>query len=77
MLLSFKVSESFVSKLWTNYDLSCKLSGLLNHQCSEQKWLSVGSFYNDEGTKSSLFLMFVLTAPGAARTTPMRGLPWL
>ena len=78
MLLSFRVSESCMSKLWTNYDLYCKLSGLLNHQCSEQKWLSVGSFYIDEGTKSSLLPMFeVLTAPGAARTIPTRELPYL
>lgn len=54
MLLSFRVSESCMSKPQTNYDLYCKLSGLLNHQCSEQKWFSVGSFYTDEGTKISL-----------------------
>lgn len=59
-----------MSKLCPDYDLYCKLSSLLSHQCSEQKWLSGA----DEGTKSSLLLMFeVLTAPGAARTTPVRG----
>lgn len=56
MLLSFRVSELCMSKLWTNYYLYCKLSGLLNHQFSEQKWLSAGSFCIDEGTKSYLFL---------------------